>query len=62
MGFVEVHLQQQSVFANLCCMPTVYQALYCVLFTEVNIRHACPQSSKSPGWGQGGISAEFLSK
>lgn len=32
-------------------MPPVCQALYSVLFTEVNNRHPCPESSRSPGWG-----------
>lgn len=51
-GLVEASLWQQSFFANIYQVPTLYQALCSVLHAkgaEMSNRHACCQSSRSPG-------------
>lgn len=51
LSFLEVSPQQESVFANIYCMPTVCQAVPGTQGTEMSNRHPCPQSSQSCGRG-----------
>lgn len=51
-GLAEASLRQRSLFANIYQVPTVCQALCSVLHAkgaEMSNRHACCQSSQSPG-------------